>query len=48
MDVLCRVRRAVSDSAVPWTGTRQAPLSTGILQARGLERVAISFSRVSS
>jgi len=29
----------------PWTVARQAPLSMGILQARILEWVAISFSR---
>ena len=32
----------------PWTVARQAPLSLGILQARMLEWVAISFSRESS
>jgi len=32
----------------PWTGSHQAPLSMGISQARLLEWVAISFSRVSS
>ena len=32
----------------PWTVARQAPLSMGILQARILEWVAISFSRGSS
>ena len=31
--------------ATPWTVTRQAPLSMGILQARILEWVAISSSR---
>ena len=31
-----------------WTVARQAPLSIGILQARILEWVAISFSRESS
>ena len=34
--------------ATPWTGARQAPLSTGVLQARTLEWVAISFSQGSS
>ena len=34
--------------ATPWTVARQAPLSMGILQARILERVTISFSRGSS
>ena len=38
-----------SDSfATPGTVVRQAPLSMGILQARILEWVAISFSRGSS
>ena len=32
----------------PWTVARQAPLSMGILQARILEWIAISFSRGSS
>ena len=32
----------------PWTVARQAPLSMGILQAKILEWVAISFSRGSS
>ena len=32
----------------PWTVACQAPLSVGILQARTLEWVAISFSRGSS
>ena len=36
----------VSDSLpTPWTVAHQAPLSMGILQARILEWVAISFSR---
>ena len=34
--------------ATPWTVVHQAPLSMGILQARVLEWVAISFSRGSS
>ena len=34
-------------SATPWTVTRQAPLSMGILQARILEWVAMPSSRVS-
>ena len=38
----------MSDSATPWTVARQAPLSLGILQARILKWVAISFSRGSS
>ena len=32
----------------PWTIARQAPLSTGILQARTLEWVAVPSSRGSS
>ena len=35
----------VSDSATPWTGARQAPLSMGILQAKILEWVAMPSSR---
>ena len=35
----------VSDSATPWTGVCQAPLSMGILQARILEWVAMPSSR---
>ena len=31
--------------ATPWTVACQAPLNMGILQARILKRVAISFSR---
>ena len=31
--------------ATPWTVARQAPLSTGILQSRILERVAMPSSR---
>ena len=38
----------MSESATPWTVARQAPLSLGILQARILKWVAISFSRGSS
>ena len=34
--------------ATPWTAARQAPLSTGILQARILEWVAMPSSRESS
>ena len=34
--------------AILWTVARQAPLSTGFLQARILERVAISSARGSS
>ena len=43
---VCVSRSVVSNSAIPWTVARQAPLSMGILQARILEWVAISFSRV--
>ena len=38
----------MSDSAIPWTTARQVSLSMGILQARMLEWVAISFSRETS
>ena len=38
----------MSDSATPWTVARQDPLSTGILQARILEWVAMPSSRGSS
>ena len=34
--------------AIPWTVAHQAPLSMRTLQARVLEWVAISFSRLSS
>ena len=34
--------------ATPWTVAHQAPLSTGILQAGILERVAMTSSRGSS
>ena len=45
----CSVASVVSNSfATPWTVAHQAPLSVWILQARILERVAISFSRESS
>ena len=43
---VCVSRSVVSNSAIPWTVARQAPLSVGIVQARILEWVAISFSRV--
>ena len=33
----------VSNSAIPWTVARQAPLSMGFLQARILEWVGIPF-----
>ena len=33
--------KVVSDSAIPWTAARQAPLSMGILQGRTLEWVAM-------
>ena len=45
-DVLSR--SVVSDSATPWTVARQAPLSMGILQARGLEWIVMPSSRGSS
>ena len=38
----------VPDSTTPWTATREAPLSMGILQARILEWVAMPSSRGSS
>ena len=38
----------MSDSVTSWTVARQAPLSTGILQARTLECVAMHASRGSS
>ena len=41
-------RAVTSNSVTPWTAARQAPLSTGILQARILEWVAVSSSRGSS
>ena len=43
----CAVLRysVISDSVTPWTVAHQAPLSMGILQARLLEWVTISFSR---
>ena len=44
MKSFCHVRVFTT----PWTVARQAPLSVGILQARILEWVAISFSRGSS
>ena len=40
--MLCAV---VSDSVAPWTVAHQAPLSTGILQARVLVWVAMPSSR---
>ena len=40
--------RHVQLFATPWTVARQASLSMGILQARILEWVAMSFSRGSS
>ena len=46
----CRTvcRSVMSDSVTPWTRAHQAALSMGVLQARTLERVAISFSSGSS
>ena len=35
----------MSDSAIPWTVARQAPLSMGILQARIQEWVAMPSSK---
>ena len=43
--VLCLCLVAVSDSDTPWTAACQAPLSTGILQARILEWIAMLSSR---
>ena len=43
----CVHRWVVSDTATPWTVAHQAPV-LGILQARILEWVAVSFSRGSS
>ena len=42
----CRTvsRSVVSDSVTLWNRAHQAALSMGVLQARTLERVAISFS----
>ena len=47
LQVLCLVAQSKSNSvfATPWTVARQAPLSTGILQARILEWVAMPSSR---
>ena len=41
-------RSVVSDCVTPWTVAHQAPLSTGILQARIPEWVAMLSSRGSS
>ena len=38
-------RSVVSDSVTPWTAASQAYLSVGILQARILKWVPLSFSR---
>ena len=46
--LLCCAKSVMSDSATPWTVAHQVPLSTGILQARILEWVAMSSSRGSS
>ena len=43
--VLCSPLSHVQLFATPWTVALQAPLSMGILQARILKWVAISFSR---
>ena len=45
VQVLCCLLSHVRFFAIPWTVAHQAPLSTGILQARILEWVAILFSR---
>ena len=42
------VAKSCPTLATPWTVALQAPLSLGVLQARILEWVAISFSRGSS
>ena len=39
-----RVRSCARTFAIPWTIAGQAPRSTGILQVRVLEWVAVSFS----
>ena len=46
--VLCSVISHAQLFVTPWTVAHQAPLSTEILQARILERVAIPSSRGSS
>ena len=48
MCVLCLVAEFCRPFATPWAVAHQAPLSTGLLQARILERVAMSSSRGSS
>ena len=45
--VLCTLSR-VQLYATPWTVAHQVPLSVGILQARILGQVAISYFRGSS
>ena len=45
---VCTRARHVWLFATPWTVTHQAPLSMDFFQARTLEWIAISFSRVSS
>ena len=45
--VLCVVTQSCL-FPTPWTVAHQAPLSLGLLQARILERVAMSSSRASS
>ena len=42
---MCVLSQSCRNSVTPWTVARQAPLSVGILQARILKWVAISFSR---
>ena len=41
---MCVSSLVMSDSVTPWTVASQVPLFMGILQARILEWVAISFS----
>ena len=45
MPVCARSLSRVRLSVTPWTVAHQAPLTMGILQARILESVAISYSR---
>ena len=49
MKICVLSRSAMSDSLQPpWTAARQAPLSTGILQVRILEWIAMRSSKGSS
>ena len=45
MDAVCCVRTCIRFFVTPWTVAHHGPLSLGFLQARILERVAISYSR---